>query len=224
MNPTLPLAAAIALTLAPAAFAQTTIVPDRECGAVTFHVAGRNGEAVPADRLAKAIIFLPKQKKAMTPLAGARLLEFNASISDTNVVMAAADFKPEISGNETRTEHAKAFIRCGAIAHRDDWQRQTGIGLEIFPQWNGILTSFKQGDPMRFIAVYNQKDLLRDAPIEVTHDGSPIAGGVLDRSGGMNFPFQGPGHYTVTAKHRRADPQQPETWLVDTSTLTFDIK
>ena len=94
--------------------------------------------------------------------------------------IAAVDFAPAVSGNETRTEHAKALIFCGATAPLADWQRSTGLGLEIYPQeWNGRRPRLKPGEP---------------------------------------------GRYMVVTTVRRPDPQKPEHWLVDTSTLTFEIK
>ena len=223
---------AIAVTFAPAVFAQTYIVPDGDCGAVTLHATRGTdfpnlGETISADRVKDAYVYLPKQKVAVKPAVGPRSLDFNANVPDDGVVMAAVDFTPEVSGNETRTEHAKALIRCGAIALGDDWQRSTGLGLEIYPQgWNGRRPRMKPGDSMRFIAVDKATNkLIPDVPMELYRAGAGrVAGGVPDQNGGMDFPYQKPGRYMVTTKYRRPDPQQPEHWLVDTSTLTFEIK
>ena len=164
----------------------------------------------------------------MKPVAGPRSLDFNANVAaDDGVVMAAVDFTPVVSGNETRTEHAKAFIFCGAVTPRADWQRSTGLGLEIYPQgWNGPRPQMKPGDTMWFIAVDKAtKKLLRDVPMELYRAGAGrIASGVPNQTGGMSFPYPEPGRYMVTTTYRRPDPQQPEHWLVDTSTLTFEIK
>ena len=141
--------------------------------------------------------------------------------------MAAVDLKPEISGNETRTEHAKALIFCGDKTPIADWQRESGLGFEIYPQsWNGRRPNMKAGDTLRFIAVDKaEKKLVADAPMELYRAGAGrIANGVPDQYGGMDFPYQEPGLYMVTTTYRRPDPQQPEHWLVDTSTLTFEIK
>ena len=115
------IAVAIALTFAPAAFAQTYIVPDGDCGAITLHATRGTdfpnlGETIGADRVKDAYVYLPKQRVAVKPAVGPRSLDFNANVSDDGVVMAAVDFTPAVNGNETRTEHAKALIRCGAIA------------------------------------------------------------------------------------------------------------
>jgi len=224
------IAVATALTFAPAAFAQTYILPDGDCGAITLHATRGSdfpnlGETIGADRVKDAYVYLPKQRVALKPAVGPRSLDFNANVPDDGVVMAAVDFTPAVSGNETRTEHAKAFIRCGAIARGDDWQRSTGLGLEIYPQWNGRMP-LKPGDSMRFIAVDKATTkLIRDLPMELYRAGAGrVAGGVPYQYGGMNFPYQEPGRYMVTTTFRRPDPQQPEHWLVDTSTLTFEIK
>src|SRR5262249_30542383 len=147
------------------------------------------------------------------------------SIPDTNVVMAGADFAPSVVGNETRTEHAKAFIRCGPIGHLDDWQRSSELGLEIYPQWNGLLP-FKAGQRMRFIVVDRaSRKLLRDVPVELYRAGSGRVEDVQpDPNGGVTFPYKEPGRYLVTATYRRPDPKQEGLWLVDTSTLTFELK
>jgi hypothetical protein len=227
------IAVVIALTLAPAAFAQTYIVPDGDCGEITFRAtSGDNfpnlGATPGADRVTDAYLYLPKRRVAVKPVADSHSLDFNAQVGPNDgVVMAAVDFKPAIIGNETRTEHAKALFFCGAITPQADWQRTTGIGLEIFPQsWNGRRPHMKPGDPMRFIAVDNViKGPIRDVPMELYGEGGGrIAVGVPAESSGMNLPYQAPGRYMVKATYRRPDPEQPGLWLVDTSTLTFEIK
>jgi len=225
-------AVAVALIFAPAAFAQTYIVPDGDCGAVGLHVTRGTdfpslGETIAADRVTDAYVVLPKQRIAVRPVEGSRALTFNADVPGEGVVMAAVDFKPAVSGNETRTEHAKALIFCGSVTPVADWQRSTGLGLEIYPQgWNGPRPQMKPGDPMRFIAVDKATNkLIRDLPMELYRAGAGrIAAGTPDQHGGMNFPYPEPGRYMVVTTYRRPDPQQPEHWLVDTSTLTFEIK
>jgi len=221
--------AVVALAFAPAAFAQTYIVPDGDCGAITLHATRGTdfpnlGETIAADRVKDAYVFLPKQRVAVNP-ASSLNFKLNVAPGD-DVVMAAADLAPVIVGNETRTEHAKALVFCGATPMAD-WQRSTGLGLEIYPQsWNGARPHLKQGDSMWFIAVDKATDkLLRDVPMELYRAGAGrIAVGVPNHSGGMSFPYPEPGRYMVTTTYRRPDPQQPAQWLVDTSTLTFDIK
>ena len=222
----------IALILTPAALAQTYIVPDGDCGAITLHVTRGSdfpklGDTIGADRVTNAYVFLPKRRVAVTPAKGPASLTFDANIPEEGVVMAAVDFKPAVSGNETRTEHAKALIFCGAITPPVDWQRSTGLGLEIYPQgWNGPRPRMKPGDEMRFIAVdKSTKELIRDLPMDLYRAGAGrIAEGVPAHHGGMTFPYPTPGHYMVVATYTRPDPQQPEHVLVDTSTLTFEIK
>src|SRR6185436_17114557 len=190
-------AVAVALIFAPAAFAQTYIVPDGDCGAVGLHVTRGTdfpslGETIAADRVTDAYVVLPKQRIAVRPVEGSRALTFNADVPDEGVVMAAVDFKPAVSGNETRTEHAKAFIFCGAKTPPADWQRSTGLGLEIYPQgWNGPRPQMKPGDPMRFIAVDKATTkLIRHLPMELYRAGAGrIAAGTPDQHGGMNFPY-----------------------------------
>jgi hypothetical protein len=228
------IAVALALTLAPAAFAQTYIVPEGDCGAITLHATSGTdfpnlGETIAADRVKDAHVDQERERVIVTPaVAGPHSLDFSANVPDREeVVMAAVDLKPVISGNETRTEHAKTLLFCGAITPRADWQRDSGLGLEIFPQgWNGPRPRMKQGDKMRFIVVARgtPKPLL-DLPMELYRAGAGhIASGVPDPDGGMDFSYGEPGHYMVTTTYRRPDPQQPEHWLVDTSTLTFEIK
>src|SRR5215470_8722859 len=102
------LALSIAITLSPAAFAQTYLVATGDCGAVTLHATGGSAELVK-----DAYLFLPKERVALKPAAGARSLDFNADLgSSEGVVMASVEFTPVIAGNETRTEHAKALIFC----------------------------------------------------------------------------------------------------------------
>ena len=225
------IAVAIALTFAPAVFAQTYIVPDGNCGAVTFHTTRGAcfpslGETIAADQVTDAHVYPGHQIVAVTPLAAPHSLDFNAQIPDNGVVMAAVDFKPVVSGNETRTEHAKAFVFCGAKAPIADWQSSTRLGFEIIPQsWNGLMP-LKPGATMRFIAVEKGLNkLIPDIPMELYRAGAGLVGqGVLAQYGGMNFPYAEPGRYMVKATYRRPDPQQPEHWLVDTSTLTFEMK
>jgi hypothetical protein len=141
--------------------------------------------------------------------------------------MAAVNFQPVINGDETRTAHAKAFIFCGAVTPPADWQRSANLGLEIIPQgWNGPRPRMKTGDRMRFIAVdTGVNKLIGDIPMELHRlNGTLLASGVQDPNGGMDFSFPEPGRYMVTATYRRPNPRQANRWLVDTSTLTFEIK
>lgn len=149
------IAVAIALTLTPAAFAQTYIVPEGDCGAITLHATRGTdfpnlGEAIPADRVKDAHVDQdrPIERVLVTPAAGLRSLDFSANVPNREeVVMADIDLKPVVSGNETRTEHAKTLLFCGAITPRWDWQRSTGLGLEIYPQgWNGPRPQMKQSE------------------------------------------------------------------------------
>lgn len=229
-----PIAVAIVLTLAPAAFAQTYIVPDGNCGAITLQATRGTdfpnlGETISADRVRDVHVDQQRDRIiATTPAAGARSLDFKATIPDREeVVMAAVELKPVVSGNETRTEHAKTLIFCGATTPRADWQRSTGLGLEIYPQgWNGPRPQMKRGEPMRFIVVdKTTHKLLMDQPMDLYRAGAGrIATGTADKDGGMDFPYPDPGRYMVTTTYRRPDPQQPDHWLVDASTLTFDVK
>jgi len=228
------IAVAIALSLAPAAFAQMYIVPEGGCGAVTLHATrGADfpnlGETISADRVKDAHVVRdrPLERVIVTPAPGPRSLDFSANVPDREeVVMAAVDLKPVVSGNETRTEHAKALLFCGATAPRSEWQFEAGLGLEIIPQWNGIRPKMKQGDEMPFIIVHKTtRHPIQDVPVELYRAGEGrIGAGVPNQSGGVSFPYPKPGRYMVTTTYRRPDPQQPEHWLVDTSTLTFEIK
>jgi hypothetical protein len=216
------IAVVIVLTFASAASSQTYLVPDGDCGAVTLRASSGS-----AARVDQAWVFPPNRRIEVKPAAVPGSLTFNAEVPDQGVVMAGVDFKPEVAGNETRTEHAKVMIFCGAATPVADWQRSVGLDLEIYPQgWNGPRPHLKAGDPMRFIAVDRAtKTLLRDVPMQLYNtQGALIADGTPAEHGGMNFPYQPPGRYTVVTTYRRADPQRPEHWLVDTSTLTFDIK
>jgi len=217
--------AAIALIFAPAAFSQTYVVPTGDCGPVTFNIT-RDAETIAADQVASARVYLPHERLAAKLADGRRSLTFDANVPDKAVVMAAVDMKPQVIGNETRTEHAKAFIFCGATPVAD-WQRTADMALDIIPQgWNGPRPKMKAGDSMRFIAVDpSVKHILGDVPMELRRaDGTRIATGTPDRYSGMDFRYPEPGRYIVVATYRRADPQRPDHWLVDTSTLTFDVK
>ncbi|HEY2324399.1 MAG TPA: hypothetical protein VGJ82_16185 [Thermoanaerobaculia bacterium] len=218
--------AAAALTIAPAVFAQTYIVPQGDCGEVTLHVTG----AGPSDStVAHAYVHQPKDRIAVKPVSGYHSLDFKASVAAGDVVMAAVEFKPVVAGNETRTEHAKALLFCGPQAPVADWQGSTRLGLELYPQsWNPLRAHMKAGDTLRFIAVEDQhghSNFLGDLPMELRRaDGTLVAAGAQAKDGGMNFAFPEPGRYVVTATYRRADPEHEGRWLVDNSTLTFDVK
>lgn len=225
------IAVAIAMTVAPTAFAQTYIVPEGDCGAVTFHATrGADfpslGASIGADQVKDAFVYLPKDRIAVKPAAGASSLDFSADVPQEGVVTAAVDFKPVVSGNETRTDHAKAFVYCGAKAPAADWQRSTALGLEIFPQWNGAILHLKPGQTMSFIAVDKTTNkLVRDVPMELLRAGAGrVASSTPDQYGLAHFPYEQPGRYMVTTTYRRPDPKQPAQWLVDNSTVTFEIK
>lgn len=227
-----PTAIAIALIFAPLAFAQTFIVPEGDCGAVTLHATRGSdfpnlGDRIAVGSVAQAYVWaLPKKRSEAEVADAPQSLTFKANIPDDGVVMAALALNPTVSENETRTEHAKAFIFCGRTPAAD-WQRSTGLGLELYPQgWNGPRPQLKAGDPMRFIAVDRATNtILRDLPMELYRaGGGRISAGVPAEHGGMKFQYPEPGRYMVVTTYRRPDPKQPEHWLVDTSTLTFDIK
>lgn len=233
MNTIRRMAVGVVLMAAPAVFGQAYLVPEGDCGEVTFQATrGADfpnlGERIGADRVTLAYVYLPKRRVDMTPAAGASSFDMKATVGRADgVVMAAFDLAPEVHGNETRTEHAKTMAFCGPTTPIAEWQRETGIGLEIFPQgWNGLRPQLKVGDPMRFIAVDKaERQLLRDIPMELYRAGGGlIASGTPDRLGGMDFPYPAPGRYMVKTTYRRPNPRHPEMWLVDTSTLTFEIK
>lgn len=208
---------ALVSLITPAAFAQAYIAANGDCGTVTFHL-----ERAAASGISDAYVFLPKQRLAVTPVDGA----FKADVPENFVVMAGVDLKPEIRGDETVVEHAKAFTFCGATP-AIDWQHSTGSALEIIPQgWNGPRPRMKRGDPMHFIALSPaENNYIHNLPMELYRAGGAlVAKSVATNIGMASFPYPEPGRYTVVATYRRADPKQPEHWLVDTSTLTFDIK
>src|ERR1043166_4509091 len=96
--------AVIALAFAPAAFAQTYIVPDGDCGAITLHATRGDfpnlGETIAADRVQDAHLYLKKQRVEVKPPSP---LDFRATVAaDDGGVMASANLKPAIIGNETR--------------------------------------------------------------------------------------------------------------------------
>src|SRR5437773_1553723 len=112
-----PIAVGIALTFAPAAFAQTYIVADSDCGAITLHATrGADfpnlGETIGADRVKEAHVSNSpspgknpdrlRQRLAVKPAVGPRSLDFNANVApEDGVVIASVDFTPAVSGNET---------------------------------------------------------------------------------------------------------------------------
>jgi hypothetical protein len=236
------IAVAMAFALAPAVLAQTYIVPDGDCGAITLHTTRGTsfpalGETIGADLVKDAYISNSpshgktpdrrQERAAVKPAAGPHSLDFTTNVvPEDGVVMASVEFKPVVSGNETRTEHAKALIFCGATAPMADWQGSTDLGLEIYPQeWNGGRPHLKTGDSMWFIAVDKTTKKLLSVPMELYRAGAGrVAEGVLNKTIGMSFSYPEPGWYMVMTTYRRPDPQQPEHWLVDTSTLTFEIK
>lgn len=225
------LLAAAVLTLAPAAFAQSTyIVPEGECGSVTLHATNGTdfpnlGTSIGADRVASAYVYVPNRRIAVQPAAGAHSLDFNADVPDNGVVMASVAFAPATTRSETHTEYAKAFIRCGAVTAKDDWQTDSGLGLEIFPQWNGQMP-LKPGQPMHFIAVDKAThSLVRRAEMELYRAGEGRVATAMPDSGGIvTFPYDKAGRYMVTTTYRHLDPKIPGHWVSETSTLTFDMK
>lgn len=223
------LLAAAVLTLAPAAFAQTTyIVPEGECGNVTLHVTNGDfpnlGTTLRADSVTHAYVVLPKQRVEVHPAAGPHSLDFHADVPDSGVVMASIEFAPASNRIETHTEYAKAFVRCGDIARRDDWQLESGIGLEIFPQWNELMP-LKPGARMQFIAVDKTVHRLVRNEMELFRAGDGrVAAAKPDDAGIVTFPYDKPGRYMVAVTRRHLDPKIPGRWLTETSTLTFDMK
>lgn len=79
---------------------------------------------------------------------------------------------------------------------------------------------------MWFIAVDESMNKpIHDLPMELYRAGAGlIAEGVANKYGGATFPYPEPGRYMVITTYRRPDPQTPEHWLVDTSTMTFEVK
>jgi hypothetical protein len=221
---------ALSLVIVPAAFAQTYIVPDGDCGAITLHATrGRDfphlGEEIATDQVQAAYVHAARKRQSVTPESGT--LDFTANVPEGEVVMASVELKPEVRGNETIIEHAKAMVFCGAQTPVADWQRSTGLGFEVFPQaWNGPRPRMKAGDRITFIAVdVPSKKILRDVSMTLFRAGSgKVAEGVLRDGGHYAFAYPEPGRYMVLATWRRADPKRPEQWLVDTSTLTFDVR
>ncbi|HEY2094573.1 MAG TPA: hypothetical protein VGJ81_22155 [Thermoanaerobaculia bacterium] len=150
-------------------------------------------------------------------------------MNEGDVLKAGIEFKPVIVGDETRTEHAKTLFFCGPNAPIIDWQGNADLSLEIYPQsWNPTRAHMKPGDTTRFVVVDKSTGkyaLLKDLPMELHRiDGALVATGTPARDGGMNFALPEPGRYVVTATYRREDPKVAGHWLVDTSTLTFDVK
>lgn len=221
---------ALTLLVVPTAVAQTYIVPDSDCGAITLHTTrGRDfphlGEKISADRGKAARVYAARKSQAMTPEGGS--LDFRTKVPEGEVVMAAVELTPEVRGNETHTEHAKVMVFCGANTPALDWQRSAGLRFELFPQgWNGPRPRMKAGDRMSFIAVdVPSKKLLRDVSTTLFRAGSgKVADGLLRDDGHYEFTYPEAGRYMVVATWRRADPERPEQWLVDTSTLTFDVR
>jgi hypothetical protein len=223
------IAVAVVLTCAPAAFGQTYIVADGDCGPITLQLTEgidfpNLAGSVAVDRVNNVNVYRLKEKVAVTPSAGPRSLDFTTSVPADALVIAAADLQPTVSGNETRTEHPKTLIRCGGTG-RGSWRRSAGLRLEIYPQWNEG-QALKPGHSMRFIAVDKAINKpVPDVTMELYRAGSGYLGtGEADQYGGVKFPETAAGRYLVTATYRRADPERPEHWLVDSSTLTFEIK
>ena len=218
--------AVVALTVAPAVFAQTYIVPEGGCGEETLHV---RGNAIAAEQVASAYVFQPKSRIEVKPAAGSKSLDFKASVAEGDVVTVGVEFKPMVVGDETWTAHAKALLYCGSQPPMADWMRTANLGLDIVPQgWTPLRVNMKAGDTLRFIAVDKSSgkyELLKDQAMELRRaDGELVATGIPARDGGMNFSFPEPGTYFVLATHRRPDPAAAGHSLVDTSTLAFVVK
>jgi hypothetical protein len=220
--------AAAVLAFTPAAFAQTYIVPDGECGDVTLHVTSGTsfpsfGDRIDPERVTQAYVHLLQRRIAVKPVASGQSLDFHADMPETGLVIASVEFAPTTTGNETQTEHAKAFIRCGGADTK--WQVDTRLGLEIVPQVSDP-TSQKPGQVMRFIAVdENGHKLVKDTAMELFRAGEGhVATAMPNENGIAEFPLKENGRYMVTMTYRRPDPKNEGHFLSDTSTLTFDVK
>ena len=232
-------AVVIALVLAPAAVAQTYIVPTQDCGNVTLKVSRGSdfpnaGAPVMNDEVADGVVW-NKQRTRIKPADDSRPFSISLTTEVSTgvhapVFAAGVNLKPRVVGNETRTEHAKTLLFCGDTPMAD-WQGSVGQSFEIFPQeWNPLRTRMKAGDRMWFIAVDETQTssgskLIHDQPMQLFKAGTGLVQeGKANKIGGMDFRFPEPGLYMVVATHRRADPEHADHFLVDTSTLTFEVK
>lgn len=219
----------LALLWTPAVAAQMYIVPQGDCGTVTLQATRAGafpelGEGIPAARVTRAFVNLPRKRLTVTPAEGSRALTFSADVPENAVVMASLSVAPEVRGSETRTEHAKALLFCGPTPVVD-WQVSVGAGLEIIPQgWNGPRPLMKMCEPMLFMVIDGKK-IVAHPPMQLySAGGEKLADGVPVGAGLMQFDYPAPGLYLVVATHRRPDPENADLWLVDTATLTFAVK
>lgn len=221
---------ALVFIVAPAAFAQTFILPQGDCGAMTLRVSRGTdfpnlGEGVAAEEVERLRIYLAKDEIVWKRAAGPHSLDYTTSATAEGLLRVAISLERRDGPNETRTDHAKALLRCHTKGTSRDFRLRMGLPLEIYPQWNEGFP-LTQGHPMRFVAVDNTTDqLIRGVRMELYRaDGGHVGSGSADKSGIVTFPNTEPGVYMVTTTHRRPDPDLPGHWLVDTSSLTFDIK
>jgi hypothetical protein len=113
-----PIAAVLTLTFAPAVLAQTYIVPEGNCGAVTFHATRGSdfpnlGEAIDAALVTNAVVSLPKSKVAVKPVAGSQSLDLSANVVEgEGVVMAAV----ELARWSVTMKHALSMRRRSSSA------------------------------------------------------------------------------------------------------------
>jgi hypothetical protein len=229
------LALVLALTLAPIGFAQSLIlVSEGDCGEIVVHATRSSsfphlGDTIAAEQVNHAYVVKERKRLEPKPVAASHSLDYTTNLDvEDRVVMAAVTLDPEERGNETRTESAKALLFCGGATPQSDWQRSSGLPFEIYPQgWNGPRPTLKAGDTMWFIAVdaLGKSGIVRNLPMELYNaKGELVGAGTPTSAGGMAFAYPTPGRYMVKATWRRADPTRADHWLVDVSTLTFDVK
>jgi hypothetical protein len=125
---------------------------------------------------------------------------------------------------ERYTKHAKTFLRCGSPSKADDYQIQSGMGLELIPQGTDP-TTLKVGDTFRVILVAPKKPLFRTIALALVRQGQGrVAVIEPDAHGIASVVLKEPGRYLLSATDLRHAEEKDLDWESDFTTLTFDVK
>lgn len=206
-------------------------------------------------RVTQAYVHLPKQRVAIKGVPTKYSLDFTVNVPKKGIAIVAVDLAPktleltdaevdeyldEIAAadeirayrklhpgrwRERYTKHAKTMLRCGAPVEGDQFQLQSGMGLELVPQGTDP-TTLKAGDTFRVILVAPKKPLFRTTALALVRQGmGRVAVIEPDAHGIASFVVKEPGHYLLSATDlRHADGKDDLDWESDFTTLTFDVR
>jgi uncharacterized GH25 family protein len=205
-------------------------------------------------RVVRAFAHLPGQRLAIKGAPKKYSLDFTVKVPKKGIAIVGVDLAPKTleltpeqveeyldeigAADETRAywklhpgrwreryaKHAKTFLRCGAPARGDEFQLQTGMGLELVPQGTDP-TTLKVGDTFRVILVAPKKPLFRTIALALVRQGAgQVANLEPDGQGIVSVVLKEPGRYLLSATDLRHAEEKDLDWESDFTTLTFDVK